>query len=253
MRAALSLCAERLRAGDGERFAAAMAAPEPARAGLLALYACNLELARAPWASAEPVVAEMRLQWWIDALEALKSTRRTVPHEIGAALEALPAAALDGLIGAAEARRADCWSDPFEDSRQLLLYLGATSGGLMQAAGAVLGAAPLPALRDFGTGLGLANWLLAQPELTARGRLLLAGAEASGLGALARAALDPLDAAARAVRHAGPAARAAALPGYRARAVLQAAAKAPERIAAGRLAGSEFARRFALLRASLRV
>ncbi|WP_262983172.1 squalene/phytoene synthase family protein [Paracoccus mutanolyticus] len=38
---------------------------------MLTLYALNLELARAPLASAEPLIAEMRLQWWIERLEEI--------------------------------------------------------------------------------------------------------------------------------------------------------------------------------------
>ncbi|WP_444430990.1 squalene/phytoene synthase family protein [Rhodobacter capsulatus] len=89
----VALCAERLAAGDPDRFAAVMACPAPDRAALFALYAANLAIAQAPWASAEPLVAEMRLQWWIDALGALADQGRPVPQEIGPALELLPAAA----------------------------------------------------------------------------------------------------------------------------------------------------------------
>ena len=39
-----------------------MAAPPAARPGLLALYAFNLEIARAPWVVSEPMLAEIRLQ-----------------------------------------------------------------------------------------------------------------------------------------------------------------------------------------------
>jgi phytoene/squalene synthetase len=63
----LDAIADGLRRADPDRFAAAMAAPPAARAGLLALYSVNIDMARAPWASAEPLVAEMRVQWWGDA------------------------------------------------------------------------------------------------------------------------------------------------------------------------------------------
>ena len=244
-------CAEMLRAADPDRFAAVMAAPAGLRPGLFALYAANLEIARAPWASAEPMVAEMRLQWWIDALTALAERGKPVPHEIGAALEPLPKAALMGLIEAAEARRADCWADPFEDEAMLHSYLEASSGAVFAAAGHVTGAPDCAALRAFGAAAGLANWLVAQPELAARGRLTLAGADAAALGGLAGRGVSWIDAAAPALHAAGRAARIAALPGYQARRLLARAQREPERIFKGRLAGSEFARRFTLLRASL--
>ncbi len=253
---AVALCAARLAAGDRDRFAATMAAPAPHRPGLLALYAANLELAHAPWAASEPLVAEIRLQWWIEALEALSGRGVSVPHDIGPALAALPAAALAGLIAAAEARRADCWSDPFETEAQLWAYLEASSGQVYAAAGAVLGLADTAALRAFGQAAGLAQWLVALPMLRARRRLCLAAAaqtEGETLAALAGEGLARLEAAAQMLHGGPPAARLAALPGWQARAILRRAAARPGRILAGELGGSEFARRFGLLRARLAV
>lgn len=247
----VALCAEHLAAGDPDRQAAVMACPVPDRPLLFALYATNLMLAQAPWASAEPLVAEMRLQWWIDALEALAARGQPVPHAIGPALAGLPGPALAGLLTAAEARRADCHRAPFADTARLWDYLDATSGAICAAAGACLGAGSTAALHGIGTASGLANWLIAQPDLAARGRLTLAGAQPEDLAALAREGLTRLDAAEAALRGAPVGARLAALGGWQARAVLRRAAAAPERIGAGRLRGSEFARRFGLLRARL--
>lgn len=249
----VALCAERLSSGDPDRFAAVMACPGPDRAALFALYAANLAIAQAPWASAEPLVAQMRLQWWIDALEALAAQGRPVPQEIGPALELLPVAALQGLIAVAEARRADCDGAGFADPARLWDYLEATSGALSAAAGACLGAGSETVLRAHGTAAGLANWLIALPELTARGRLTLAGAEPGLLADLARDGLTRLAAARGALRAATPAARLAALSGWQAAGVLQRAAQSPGRIATGTLRGTEFARRLGLLRARLAV
>lgn len=249
----VALCAERLAAGDPDRFAAVMACPVSDRPALFALYAANLAIAQAPWASAEPLVAEMRLQWWIDALEALAAQGRPVPQEIGPALQALPEAALRGLITVAEARRVDCHGEAFADAARLWDYLDATSGALAAAAGACLGAGSEAALHAHGTAAGLANWLIALPELTARGRLTLAGATPDTLALLARDGAARLLAAQAALRTAPAAARLAALSGWQAAAVLHRAAGAPERIAAGALRGSEFSRRLGLLRARLAV
>jgi len=248
--AAFALCAQRVEAGDPDRFAAVMATPAAMRGPLWAVYAANLEIARAPWASAEPLVAEMRLQWWIDALEKRAEGGAEPPHEIGPALAALPEAALRALARAAEARRADCWSDPFEHAAMLWDYLAASSGEVYAAAGAVLGAKDIEALRTFGAAAGLAQWLVALPELRARGRLDLAGDEA-GLADLAAEGLVRLDAARAGLRASGRAERLAALPGWEARAVLRRAAGDPARIAKGTLRGSEFTRRLGLLRAAL--
>ena len=61
-------CAALVERGDPERFAAVMAAPVGFRARLFPLYAFNLEVAKAPWVTKEPMIAEMRLQWWTDML-----------------------------------------------------------------------------------------------------------------------------------------------------------------------------------------
>ena len=61
-------CAALVERGDPDRFAAVMAAPVAARTRLWPLYAFNLEVARAPWVTKEPMIAEMRLQWWRDVV-----------------------------------------------------------------------------------------------------------------------------------------------------------------------------------------
>ena len=253
MTAAVALCAERLAAGDPDRFAAVMAVPAPLRPGFFALYATNLEIARAPWASAEPLVAEMRLQWWVDALAARAAQGRAVPHDIGPALEALSRPVLDTLCAVAEARRADCWRDPFADEAALWAYLEATSGGLFAAAGQVAGGGVVPELRAYGATVGMANWLVALPELTRRGRLCLAQADPDRLGRLAGEALERLKFHEHALRRTPQAVRFAALPGWQARGVLACATRAPARIAEGQLRSPEIARRFGLLRARLAI
>ncbi|MFN3209661.1 MAG: squalene/phytoene synthase family protein, partial [Roseovarius sp.] len=66
-------CAGLVHRGDPERFAATMAAPVPAREKLFPLYAFNVEVSRAPWVTQESMIAEMRLQWWRDVLEEIRT------------------------------------------------------------------------------------------------------------------------------------------------------------------------------------
>ena len=174
----IQTCADLVHAGDPERFAATMAAPVALREKLWPLYAANLEIARAPWAASEPMVAEMRLQWWIDTIAELAagSDRRGHPvtEALAPLLQADPALA-PLLTGIAEARRWDCWREAFADRTAFDAYLDRTSGNLMWAAARTLGApgtseAPV---RDFAWGAGLAAYLRAAPELEARGRIPL--------------------------------------------------------------------------------
>ena len=78
-------CAALVERGDPDRFAATMAAPVAARAQLWPLYAFNLEVARAPWVTKEPMIAEMRLQWWRDVVA--EPTPRA--HDVAGPLQAL--------------------------------------------------------------------------------------------------------------------------------------------------------------------
>src|ERR671926_643162 len=63
-------CADLVRDADKDRFLAALFAPEPARRGLLALYAFNVEVSRVRDRVSEPLPGEIRLQWWRDAISA---------------------------------------------------------------------------------------------------------------------------------------------------------------------------------------
>lgn len=252
----LDACARAVETGDPDRFAAALAAPPAARVVLWPLYALNLELARAPWASQEPLVAEMRLQWWIDALEALADAGRVPAHPIGAALADLCAThpvPLPALVALAEARRRDCWPDPFEDGQALADYLEATAGNLTWAAAHALGAPAMsePMVRDHAYASGLANWLRAVPALAALGRAPLPDPRPEALRALAQTGLARLDRA-RAARKVLPGAAVPALfAGWQARAVLGQVLANPERVHGGALAVSEFRRRAGLARMAL--
>ena len=59
-----------------------MAAPAQYRPSLFVIFAFNLETARAPWMSQETMIAEMRLQWWHDALEEIATGGTGRRHEV---------------------------------------------------------------------------------------------------------------------------------------------------------------------------
>ena len=195
-------CAPLVEAGDPDRFLTVMAAPMPLRPRLWPLYAYNLEIARAPWASSEPMVAEMRLQWWIDTVEAMGRGTLRPGHEVTDGLAPL-IAATEGLapllVRMAEARRWEVWRDPFADAAALGAHLDETAGTLMWAAARLLDA-PRSAeepVRAFGAAAGLAAWFRAVPALTALGRQPLPDTSPAAIGRLARNALDRIAAARR--------------------------------------------------------
>ncbi|NOX39165.1 MAG: squalene/phytoene synthase family protein, partial [Alphaproteobacteria bacterium] len=68
-------CAALVQRGDPDRFMSAMTAPPHLRGRLMVLYAFNLEIARAAWVTSEPMIAEMRLQWWLDMVTEIREGR----------------------------------------------------------------------------------------------------------------------------------------------------------------------------------
>nr|WP_281493995.1 squalene/phytoene synthase family protein [Jannaschia sp. S6380] len=157
--------------GDPGRFRAVMAAPVDLRRMLFPLYAFNLEVARAPWLTQEPMIAEMRLQWWRDALAEIAGGGPVRRHEVvtplAATLDAQGTRDLDDLV---DARRADIDGPRFDTQADLVRYLDRTSGTLLWTAARLAGAGDEPAARDAGLAQGIANWLVAARELTAKGR-----------------------------------------------------------------------------------
>jgi phytoene/squalene synthetase len=239
-------CAELVRRGDPDRWRTAMLAPVAKRPGLMALYAFNLEIARAPWVTREAMLAEIRLRWWADAVAEIAAGAAPRRHEVVIPLaEAIRGSGLPvGLFEEAiEARLHDAQGGRFADRAALDAYLDRTAGHLMVLAARHLGAgdAAEPVVRTFARGTGRAAWLAAVPQLRARGREPLpAGVTVQevareGLAALARA---------RAERRRVPGAAAPALlAGWRADRILGTLAADP----GGDPAVSEFRARAGLL------
>ncbi len=236
--------------GDPDRWRAAMTAPPERRPGLMALYAFNLEIARAPWVASEPMLAEIRLRWWHDAVAEIYEGAAPRRHEVvGPLAEAirggeLPRGPFEETIAA---RMADATPAPLPDRAALDAYLAQTAGHLMELAARYLGApeAAWPAIRDFGYGAGVASLLRALPALRARGHETLP--PGTDVAALARDGLVSI-ARARAARALVPhEAAPALLAGWRAEGVLKRAAADPQSVAAGVLEVSELRARAALL------
>lgn len=142
-----------------------------ARADLVALYAFDHELARALTVASEPLMAEIRLTWWSEALDEVFEGRPVRAHPVAQALASavrrrgLARGPLDSLI---DARLDEAHKGPFADEGALFAYLDATAGALMQAAVALLGGeADLPLVQAAARAWGLAR----APRLIAPERL----------------------------------------------------------------------------------
>lgn len=234
-------CAGIVQRGDPDRFLAAMAAPPAARRVLFPLYAFNVEVARAPWVTEEPMIAEMRLQWWRDALEEIAEARNVRRHEVTDALADVldpdGARALDRLVAA---RRWDVYKDAFEDAAHFEEYLDATAGELMWQAARPLGGKDRDVAIGLGRMAGLARYLTAVSALEAKGRVPLLDGREAAIADMARSAL-------RAFKR-PKAMNPAYLEAWQAEPVLRQIAKAPWRVAQGSVGISPFRSKWRLLR-----
>jgi phytoene synthase len=232
-------CAAIVERADAERFRAIMAAPVAARGILFTVYAFNVEVVRAPWVTAEPMIAEMRLQWWRDVLEQIQTGQDVRRHEVSTPLAAVlsqeGAAELDALVAA---RRWDIYKDPFEDDAQFTNYLERTSGSLLFAASSALGQADREMCRDIGYADGLARFLQAIPALEEAKRIPLLDGRSAALQALAAEGLARL---ARAREQRSKLVASALLTTWQAGGILRQVANEPERVGAGALGLSGFA------------
>ncbi len=248
----LVACAALVEKADPDRFQAAMAAPVAARAVLFPIYAFNIEVARAPWASKEELIAKMRLQWWVDALDEIEAGGIVRRHEVVTPLAMiLQGKDMSRLKGAVSAREKDLERAPFEDWGALHNHIDQTAGALTLEAAAALGARPdtFDRIAVWARAAGFARYLQAVPELVARGKLPLPDGRPEALEDQAREVLMTLKGAGslRGLhRGLGPAG-AAVMECWQAKALLQAVAKDPGSVADGRVQLSEFSKRFRLL------
>ncbi len=159
----LSYCGGLIRTGDHDRFLSALFAAEPAREHLFVLYAFNLEIARIRDMVSEPLLGEIRLQWWREGIAAIYEGQAARAHPVLQALEiairqcGLARQTFDGLI---DAHAEDFSTTPPASMTGIESYADATSGGLMRLALAILGGGvPDAAIRHAGLVWGLTGLL----------------------------------------------------------------------------------------------
>lgn len=171
-------CALEIRRYDPDRYLTALFAPVDRRGPLFALYALNVELARIRESVSEPMMGQIRLQWWRDAIaEAYVGAPRS--HQVVALLaRAIRRHDLSrGLFEAMlDARERDLRDEPPENLDDLAAYAGATAGNLCELALEVLGVRDENARRAgflAGTAWALCGLVRAMPHYLRHGRVLL--------------------------------------------------------------------------------
>ncbi|WP_426258451.1 squalene/phytoene synthase family protein [Sphingomonas sp. DC1600-2] len=141
-----------------ERMLALSYAPQRSRAALAAVLALDDTLGQILRTTREPLVGQMRLTWWHEALVALD----TAPPPAQPVLQALAAEVLPrGISGATLAGMIDGWEvllDPDPLTRPVLeAYAAARGEGLFAVAGQILGATARDPLAAAGAGWALAD------------------------------------------------------------------------------------------------
>lgn len=247
-------CAAIVQQGDPQRFLATMAAPVEARRVLFPMYAFNVEVARAPWVTEEPMIAEMRLQWWRDALEEIATGGPVRRHEVTTTLaEVLDAEAAKELDRLVAVRRWDIYKDAFEDAGHFTEYLRDGSGLLMWHTARALGApeAAKVSVINFGAAVGCARYLSAVSKLEAAGRVPLINGTQDAIRTLALNMAADAGTYSSLAKSLPKSARPALLEGWDAKPVLKQIAAEPARVADGAVGISPFRSKVRLLRCSV--
>jgi phytoene synthase len=243
---------------DYDRFAMALFAPAGRRDELLALFALNTEIARIPETVSEPLLGQMRLQWWREAVGELYDGKAARRHEILEALAGpigagrMTRASFDRLL---DAREFDLMGRPPPTLSDLVAYAEGTAATLHGLGADLLGIGDAPAraaIFDIGTAWALLGLVRAIP-FHARAKRQYIPADLAAETGLDRAALFELRAtpalaacvariAARAAEHLARARQRGARPTPASRALLLPATLADAYLAALARAGHDVMR-----------
>ncbi len=175
----LSYCATKVRTYDHDRFLCALFAPEDLREDLFALYAFHLEIAKTREVVSEPLLGQIRLQWWREAIAAIYDGGAPRRHAV---LEPLATAisrhhlSRDYFDRMIDGRETDLADQPPATLEALVEYAEATAVPLINLSLEILNAATpsaLAAARHAGIAVALAGLLRAVPFHARAQRLYL--------------------------------------------------------------------------------
>jgi NADH dehydrogenase [ubiquinone] 1 alpha subcomplex assembly factor 6 len=208
----LSVCHDMVHRLDRDRLMCAMVASSDKREGLVALLAFNLEIATIPELVSEPLLGEIRLQWWRETIARLYDGY-SVDHPVALGLaEAIEKAGLSKSLfdGYLDARAFDLQGEPPASMPVLEKYAEDTAGALHTLMAEVLGLANLEpeqrrpvaqAIRHGAVAWALTG-LLATVDFHSRGgRSYLPADQEDGAKALTQAARRHISEARSAHRH----------------------------------------------------
>jgi NADH dehydrogenase [ubiquinone] 1 alpha subcomplex assembly factor 6 len=189
----LSAAAALVRRHDRDRYQTALFAPPDRREALFALYAFNYEIARVREAVTQPMLGQIRLQWWREAVAAAYAGAQPRYHVVAEPLAAVIrdfAPARGHFERMIDTRERDLADEPPATLAALEDYAEGTSAALLYLVLDVLGVGEpnvTAAAREVGIGYALAGLLRAMPFHARTGRCYIPAQIA------ARAGLDPRD------------------------------------------------------------
>jgi phytoene synthase len=174
----IAYCIDEVRRHDHGRYLAAATAKADARAALFALYALNLEIAKAGEVTSEALLGEVRIEWWREAVAELFEGMPRQHMVLQALAEALARKPLDRAQFEAliEARIVDLHTGIYPTMAALVHYAEESAGRLAMLALEMLGRTDgglRDAAWDIGTAWALVGLMRAIPYHGERRRLYL--------------------------------------------------------------------------------
>ncbi|MCW5770270.1 MAG: squalene/phytoene synthase family protein [Rhodospirillaceae bacterium] len=142
MTSSLEHCADEVRRADYDRYLTTLFAPAAARPGLFALYAFNQEIAKVRDTVTEPVLGQIRLQWWREAITEIyvgKVRAHPVVEALAAALATGPRPDEADFARLIEGREFDLAGRAPGTMAELEAYCTETSSALLWTAARLLG------------------------------------------------------------------------------------------------------------------
>ena len=178
MQDSFSYCEQLVREADKDRFLAGLFAPADRRMALMALYAFNVEIARAREHVHEALAGEVRLQWWRDALNDPPPDEARANPVADALIDTVVRCKLpvETLLRLIDARTFDLYDDPMPSQTELETYAQRTSSALIELAAAILGGSELDlgeTAIHAGKAYAITGLLRAFPLHAARGQVYI--------------------------------------------------------------------------------
>ncbi|MDQ6869721.1 MAG: phytoene/squalene synthase family protein [Pseudomonadota bacterium] len=172
-------CEGLLRRDDRDRWLASLFVPPELRRHTHALYAFSLEIARVREIVSEPLLGEIRFQWWRDALEGTHAGETKANPVAAALLDTIARFDLPEapLLESISARGRDLYGEPMDSVVALESYTKATCSNLLRLAAFILDGEEAAASRDAalhaGIAYGITGLIRALPWHSVRGQVFI--------------------------------------------------------------------------------